>query len=192
MRLEKIERSLSGCTRCGLCEQRTADGALTVFGEGNPHAEVMVIGEAPGENESRAGRPFVGMAGSVLEGMLREVGLSRGDVYIANVVKCRPPSNRDPRKDEVAACSPFLDMQVDAVSPSVAVTLGNFATRHALMTGEGIASLHGKLRESPRWPGVFVFPCFHPSALHYNRDWKRWFEEDIVTLRGIVRDGFVR
>lgn len=133
-----------------------------VFGTGNPAAELMFVGEAPGFHEDRLGEPFVGAAGNLLTRMIAEIGLERADVYIANVLKCRPPANRDPEAAEIAACRPFLDGQLEAIDPSVVVALGNFAARALLGTREGITRLRG--REHP-WRGRRVIPTYHPAAV---------------------------
>ena len=135
-----------------------------VFGEGDPHADLMVIGEGPGREEDLQGRPFVGRSGQLLDRLLtEESGLRRGQVYIANVVKCRPPGNRDPLPDEIAACRPYLDQQVALISPRVIITLGNFATRLLLDTTEGITRLRG--RAFPFGPdGAVLVPTYHPAA----------------------------
>lgn len=140
-----------------------------VFGEGDPHAALMVVGEGPGREEDLQGRPFVGRSGQLLDRLLaEEMGLARGDVYIANVVKCRPPNNRDPLPDEIASCRPYLDQQLALIKPRVVLTLGNFATRVILDTNEGITRLRGRVYPLPRPGGAgekaAVVPTFHPAA----------------------------
>jgi DNA polymerase len=157
--LADVEREALACTRCRLAEGRTQ----VVFGVGNPHAELMVVGEGPGAQEDAQGLPFVGRSGQYLDRViLEEMGLTRADFYIANVVKCRPPGNRDPLPDEVAACSPWLEQQLDLVDPSVVVTLGNFATKLLLRTTEGITRLRGRVY--PFRGGVLI-PTYHPAAV---------------------------
>jgi DNA polymerase len=135
-----------------------------VFGEGNPHADLMVVGEGPGREEDLQGRPFVGRSGQLLDRLLREeAGLQRGEVYIANVVKCRPPQNRDPLPEEIDACRPFLDEQIALIRPGVVVTLGNFATRLLLATNEGITRLRGRTFRFGPDDAVLV-PTYHPAA----------------------------
>ncbi|MGH9164621.1 MAG: uracil-DNA glycosylase [Acidimicrobiales bacterium] len=147
----------AGCTRCPLAAGRTT----VVFGVGDAHADLMFVGEGPGREEDLTGEPFVGRSGQLLDRLLaEELGLSRQQVYIANAVKCRPPGNRDPRPEEVAACRPYLDRQIELIDPSVIVTLGNFATRLLLDTDAGIGSLRG--RAYPRGRAVVV-PTYHPS-----------------------------
>ena len=146
------------CTRCRLAESRTQ----VVFGMGNPSADLLVVGEGPGADEDAAGLPFVGRSGKLLDRiMAEETGLTRADCYIANMVKCRPPANRDPRPDEMAACRGWLDAQLDLIDPRVVVTLGNVATRTLLGRREGITQLRG--RAYP-WEGRMVIPTYHPSA----------------------------
>lgn len=147
----------SACTRCGLAETRTT----VVFGDGNPAADVMFIGEGPGRNEDLEGVPFVGAAGQLLNRLLSEIGLERSDVYIANVVKCRPPGNRDPRPDEISACKDYLAGQIRLIDPAVVMTLGNFATKLLLKEERGITRLRG---QAYPWWNRTVIPTFHPAA----------------------------
>ena len=158
--LADVERVASVCTLCALAKGRTT----VVFGEGDDHAGLMVIGEGPGRDEDLQGRPFVGRSGQLLDRLLaEEAGLRREEVYIANVVKCRPPGNRDPRPEEIAACRPYLDEQVALIAPRVVLTLGNFATRALLDSSEGINRLRG--RTYPFGPaGAVLIPTFHPAA----------------------------
>ena len=146
------------CTDCRLSETRTQ----VVFGVGSPQARVMMVGEAPGKNEDLQGEPFVGAAGNLLNRLLAEVGMRREDVYIANVLKCRPPNNRDPRPDEIAACKGYLRRQLDLVDPQVVMTLGNFATQLLLRTTTGISRMRG--RSYKWWRDKLVVPTFHPAA----------------------------
>jgi DNA polymerase len=158
--LADIERVALTCTRCNLAGGRTT----VVFGEGDPHADLMVVGEGPGREEDLQGRPFVGRSGQLLDRLLaEEAGLRRGEVYIANVVKCRPPGNRDPLPDEIAACRPFLDQQVALIGPRVLVTLGRFATHALLGTTEGIARLRGRTYPFGT-AGAVLLPTYHPAA----------------------------
>ena len=145
------------CTGCSLSEGRTN----VVFGSGSVTADVMVVGEGPGQQEDEQGVPFVGRSGQLLASLLAEVGLERDDVYIANVVKCRPPRNRDPRPDEIDACKPYLRRQIELVDPSVVITLGNFSTKLLLRTTTGITRLRGVAYE---WWGRYLVPTFHPAA----------------------------
>ncbi len=150
----------ASCTACGLAEGRTQ----VVFGTGAPDADVVFVGEAPGAREDEQGVPFVGRSGQLLDRLLaEELGVERSDVYIANVVKCRPPDNRDPRPDEIAACRPWLAHQLDLVDPAVIVTLGNFASRLLLDTATGITKLRGADYRYGNPPRHLV-PTFHPAA----------------------------
>ena len=155
--LEAVAAEASACTRCRLHQSRTQ----VVFGQGDPHADLMFVGEAPGFHEDRQGVPFVGPSGQLLNRLLEGIGLRRQDVYIANVVKSRPPNNRDPQPDEIAACRPWLDAQIRLVDPKVVVTLGNFAARTLLETTTGITRLRG---QTYPFQGRVLLPTFHPAA----------------------------
>jgi uracil-DNA glycosylase family 4 len=155
--LEAVAAEAAGCTRCRLHQSRTQ----VVFGQGDPNADLMFVGEAPGFHEDRQGIPFVGPSGQLLNRLLEGIGLRRQDVYICNVVKSRPPQNRDPLPDEIAACRPWLDAQVRLVDPKVVVTLGNFAAKTLLETTTGITRLRG--RAYP-FQGRVLLPTFHPAA----------------------------
>ena len=161
-RISEIADEVRSCSKCGL-----SDGATRgVPGEGNPDAEVIVLGEGPGREEDEQGRPFVGRGGQKLDEIMRSASLSRDSVFITNVVKHRPPDNRNPRTDEVQACRPFLEAQISAIDPSIILTLGNTATREILDTREGITSIRGEFFS---WrDGVRVLPTFHPSYLLRN------------------------
>ncbi len=152
------ENEVTGCTKCDLHENRTH----TVFGEGDPEARLAFIGEGPGENEDLSGRPFVGKAGGLLDKMIAGMGLKREDVYIANVVKCRPPGNRTPTAGEVATCTPYLDRQLELIRPSVIVTLGLPATRHLLGLKLSMGKMRGQWHD---WRGIRVMPTYHPAYL---------------------------
>jgi len=155
--LAALAAEASGCTKC-----RLAEGRLTVvFGSGDPDADVVFVGEGPGQREDEQGLPFVGPSGKLLDQLLGEIGLARREVYITNVVKCRPPGNRDPRPDEIDACKPYLRRQLQLIDPKVVVTLGNFSTKLLLRTESGITRLRGTAYE---WWGRFLVPTFHPAA----------------------------
>jgi uracil-DNA glycosylase len=154
--LSAVAAEVSGCTRCPLHVGRT----LTVPGEGNPLSDVLLVGEGPGAREDATGRPFVGPAGQLLDELLQSIGWAREHVFIANVVKCRPPGNRDPEPAEISACSPYLDRQEAALDPAVIVTLGRHSLRRYLPDAR-IGEVHGRLRRSG---GRFVFPMYHPAA----------------------------
>lgn len=171
------------CVACDLARSRTT----VVFGVGSPDARVMFVGEAPGRNEDLQGEPFVGAAGRLLHELLGEIGLERSDVYIANVLKCRPPGNRDPRPEEIDACKGYLRDQIRMIAPDVVVTLGNFATKLLLRTETGITRLRGSAREW--WLGATVIPTFHPAAaLRGGERVKEQMREDFDLLRRTLEE----
>ena len=156
--LDALRLTAESCTDCRLAETRTN----VVFGVGAGDADVMIVGEAPGKNEDLQGEPFVGAAGKLLNALMSEVGIGRDQVYIANVLKCRPPGNRDPRPDEIDACKGYLRRQLELIEPTVVVTLGNFATKLLLKTDTGITKMRGQRYRW--WRGIIVVPTFHPAA----------------------------
>ncbi|GIU91258.1 MAG: uracil-DNA glycosylase [Acidimicrobiia bacterium] len=158
MNLEELKTRAEACTSCRLASTRTN----VVFGVGDPNADLMLVGEAPGRNEDLQGEPFVGAAGRLLNRFLGEIGIEREEVYIANVLKCRPPNNRDPLPDEVESCKPFLREQLRLIDPQVVLTLGNFATRLLLKTDAGIGRLRGKAYRW--WREKTLIPTYHPAA----------------------------
>lgn len=170
--LESLSRKAAGCTLCRLSEQRQT----VVFGEGSESAPLMFIGEGPGAEEDRTGRPFVGQAGKLLDKMIFAMGFERGEVYIANVVKCRPPGNRDPRDDEVAACSPYLDRQIELVSPRVLVALGKPAAHRLTGSRKPIGAMRGRWSS---YRGIPLMPVFHPAYLLRNPKAKREVWDDL-------------
>ena len=156
--LAELEATALGCTLCPLAEGRTK----VVFGVGDPNAELLFVGEAPGKDEDLQGEPFVGRSGKLLDRLvLEEVGLTRDQFYIGNVLKCRPPGNRDPKPDEIASCRPYLEQQVELIAPRVIVTLGNFATKLLLDTTDGITKVRGR---TYTYGNAALVPTFHPSA----------------------------
>jgi len=173
------------CTRCGLAGGRTQ----VVYGVGSPTADLMFIGEGPGFHEDKQGEPFVGAAGQLLTRMLAEIGFAREDVYIANIIKCRPPGNRDPLPDEIESCTPWLVEQISLIQPRLIVTLGNFATKFVLSTGRGITSMRGSVYD---WHGRTVIPTFHPAAiLHGGGERSPQFlklREDFALIRQTLDD----
>lgn len=173
--LDELRRQVEACCQCELCQGRTN----VVFGAGDPHARVLIVGEAPGKNEDLQGEPFVGAAGKLLNELLGIAGLRREDVFIANVLKCRPPGNRDPRPEEIETCTPFLREQTRTINPEFIVTLGNFATKFILKTDRGITGLHGQLHQAGRFK---VFPIFHPAAALYDGKKREALENDFTTL----------
>ncbi len=174
--LEAIRGDIGDCTRCKLHEQRTK----IVFGEGNPHAKLMFVGEGPGADEDLTGRPFVGRAGQLLDKIIAAIGSKREDVYIANVVKCRPPDNRTPERDEVDTCEQFLFRQIAFIKPKVIVALGSPAFHCLCKTKEPISKARGEFRE---WNGIKVMPTFHPAYLLRSPDKKREAWDDMKIVR---------
>ena len=154
--LEEIRAEIGDCKRCRLCEQRTN----IVFGVGNPKAQLMFVGEGPGRDEDRKGEPFVGRAGQLLDKIIEAMGMKRSDVYIGNIVKCRPPENRQPLPDEVATCIPFLQSQIRAIGPKIIVCLGSTAYQHLLKTENKISGNRGVWHE---YEGIDVMPTDHPA-----------------------------
>lgn len=173
--LAAVEKELKACCRCGLGEGRTN----LVFGVGNPSADLMFIGEAPGADEDEQGIPFVGRAGQLLTKIIESIGFSRNDVYIANICKCRPPNNRPPEPDESAMCFPYLLKQIEIIQPKIIVALGNVPMKTLLKTEEGITKVRGRFTE---WNGIEVMPTFHPSYLLRNQAAKRDVWEDMQAV----------
>ncbi len=189
--LQTLRSSLENCRLCRLCEGRKH----IVFGVGSPHAKLMFVGEAPGRDEDLQGEPFVGRAGQLLNKIIEAMGLSRESVYIANVVKCRPPENRNPAPDEISTCEPFLLRQIELIQPKIIVCLGTFAAQTLLMTEEKITSLRGVFQS---WPNkivkkhfetpliensLLVMPTYHPAFLLRNPNMKRPVWEDMQKVR---------
>jgi DNA polymerase len=181
LRLAGIREELGDCTRCKLHGGRTK----LVFGVGNPAADLMFVGEGPGRDEDLQGEPFVGRAGKKLDEMILAIGLSREQVYIANIVKCRPPKNRDPEPDEIETCSPFLFKQIESIRPRVIVTLGGPATKTLLQTKVGITRLRGQWQS---FRDVPVMPTFHPAFVlrNYTQETRRQVWEDLKAARARV------
>jgi uracil-DNA glycosylase len=172
--LEEVAREVAGCTLCALHQGRTR----TVPGEGAPDAKIMFIGEAPGFNEDKQGRPFVGQSGHFLNELLASIGLDRSTVFITNVVKSRPPNNRDPLPAEIAACAPYLQRQIDAINPRMIVTLGRFSMAK-FFPGESISRIHGQAR---RKDGRIYVPMYHPAAALHQAALKKVIEDDFSKL----------
>lgn len=170
--LEAIRKEIGDCKRCKLCAGRTN----IVFGVGNPGADLMFVGEGPGRDEDLQGEPFVGRAGQLLTRIIEAMGLARQDVYIANIVKCRPPDNRNPEPDEMATCSPFLQQQIQAIRPKVIVGLGNIAIQTLLQTKTGITRLRGEFHD---YCGTLLMPTYHPAFLLRNANKKVEVWEDM-------------
>jgi DNA polymerase len=175
--LEDLCRSAQNCQNCSLHSYRTH----LVFGTGNPEAELMLIGEAPGREEDLQGKPFVGAAGKLLTEGLSQVGLSREKVYIANILKCRPPGNRDPLPEEIQACFPYLESQIEIIGPRIICTLGKFATQVLLGTSRGITYIRGKRQWYKN--NITLIPTYHPAACIYKPAWKKTFLDDLKMVR---------
>jgi len=175
--LENLCRSMQNCQNCSLHRYRTH----LVFGAGNPEAKLMLVGEAPGREEDLQGKPFVGAAGKILTEALSQVGLSREEVYIANILKCRPPGNRDPLPEEIGACFPYLESQIKIIGPRIICALGKFAAQVLLNTSQGITHLRGK----PQWykNNITLIPIYHPAACIYKPAWKKTFLGDLKMVR---------
>ena len=178
--LATVRTELGDCTRCKL---HALGRRQIVFGVGNPEADLMFVGEAPGADEDRKGEPFVGRAGQLLTRIIEAIGLTRDQVYIANVIKCRPPGNRNPEPDEVAECEPFLFRQIDTIRPMVIVALGKFAAQTLLRTSEPITRLRGR---EVRYLDAVLMPTYHPAYLLRNPSAKRDVWEDMKRVRAIL------
>jgi uracil-DNA glycosylase len=181
--LDALRTEASACRRCRLHEGRTQ----VVFGNGHPDADLMFVGEAPGFHEDQQGIPFVGQAGKLLDRLLEGIGLTRADVYVANVLKCRPPGNRDPMPDEIEQCEPILFRQIELIRPKVVATLGNFATK--LLSGKptGITRVHGIEQETTIGGSrVLLFPIYHPAAALYTPAMLKVLEEDFARIPALM------
>jgi DNA polymerase len=177
--LPALQKFVDGCTRCKLSKSRTN----IVFGQGNPKARLMFVGEAPGRDEDEQGLAFVGRAGQLLTKIIEAIGMKREDVFICNVLRCRPPNNRNPEPDEVASCMPFLDETIRLVEPRVIVTLGTFAAQAVLGTDESIGRLRGRWRTAK---GTRVMPTFHPAFLLRSPERKKDVWEDMKLVRDFL------
>ncbi len=174
--LNDLYEQSKNCTRCRLAATRTN----FVFGEGNPEAQIVVIGEAPGAEEDAQGRPFVGRSGKLLDKILEAIGFSRDDVFICNIIKCRPPENRNPLSDEIECCMPWLKTQLQLIKPKILLLLGRVAANTVLDNKQSMGNLRGKII---RWSGYDVIVTYHPAALLRNPNWKRHCWEDVKMLR---------
>ena len=176
--MPELESNIAQCTKCDLSKTRN----LTVPGNGNYSADIMLIGEAPGSNEDKKGKPFAGRAGSLLDELLISSGIERSEVYITNMLKCRPPNNRDPQLAEIAACEPYLDLQIYLVNPSVIVTLGRFSFAK-FFPQVTLSSSRGIIRD---WKGIKILPVYHPAAALYNPSLKPKLIEDFQKITAMV------
>lgn len=180
--LDDIRQELGACTRCRLHEGRNH----LVFGAGDPHARLIFVGEGPGKDEDLQGKPFVGRAGELLTRIIEAIDLTREEVYIANIVKCRPPNNRDPRPDEIQTCLPFLLKQLEAIKPRIICALGTFAAQTLLETEEKISALRGRFHP---FHGAKLMPTYHPAFLLRNPHFKRAVWEDMKQIREAYNKG---
>jgi uracil-DNA glycosylase len=181
--LVALYREASGCVRCPLHEGRTN----VVFGNGNANAALMFVGEAPGHHEDLQGLPFVGRAGQLLDELLGEIGLSRKDVFVANVLKCRPPGNRDPQPEEIDTCKPYLNRQIELIEPKVICTLGNFATKLLTRSNRGITGVHGRPQvHELGGHTVRVYPLYHPAAALRSTGTLGQLREDFARLPALL------
>lgn len=180
-RLQRLRAEAERCTRCSLCRTRTH----LVFGEGDPRARLVLVGEAPGRDEDRTGRPFIGAAGQLLTKILAAVHLTREEVYICNVLKDRPPDNRVPLPEEIEACRPFLFAQLELIQPRLICTLGAVATKTLLGTREPLMQLRGRVHE---WRNIPVIPTLHPAYLLRNPPAKRLVWNDMKTIRDLLKE----
>ncbi len=178
--LEQVRSDLGACRRCPLEAGRTH----IVFGEGNPKADLVFVGEGPGYDEDRSGRPFVGAAGQLLDKIIQAMNLARDQVYICNIVKCRPPGNRDPEPNEIKACRPFLERQLAVIEPQVICTLGSFASKTLLNSSQPISGLRGRFHA---YGDIKVMPTFHPAYLLRNPDRKRAVWDDMKKIMALLR-----
>jgi len=177
--LQDVRQGLGDCKRCKLYKTRQH----IVFGEGSAEARLVLVGEAPGRDEDLQGRPFVGAAGQLLTRMLKAINLARNEVYITNIIKCRPPNNRNPQPDEIEACKPFLMQQLNVIKPRVICTLGSISTHTLLETKTPISRLRGKVHD---WHGMKLIPTFHPAYLLRNPSQKKAAWEDLQLLQKVL------
>lgn len=190
--LEKVKAEVLVCKKCPLYIEREKNKFFAVPGEGNPKAKIVFIGEAPGLNEAQTGHPFCGAAGRILDELLSSVGIKREEVYITNIVKDRPPENRNPKPEEIAACSPYLDRQIEAIKPEVICTLGNFSTAYIMEKYglkeeiQGISKIHGKVFEIKNLFGkIKITPLYHPAVATYNANMEKVLKDDFKVLKSL-------
>jgi len=187
--LDKIKEEILGCKKCGLYKERITP----VSGEGNAKAEIIFVGEAPGANEDKTGVPFCGKAGEVLDELLETAGMKREDIYIANILKCRPPNNRNPQEEEVEACTPYLDRQIEVINPKVICCLGNFAVSYIMRKFglkdkvQGISRIHGSVfTYSSIFGSIKIVPLYHPAVVAYNVNMKEVLKKDFSLLKNFL------
>ena len=182
--MKKIKDDVIACSKCSLCKTRT----MPVIGQGSHEADIMFIGEAPGANEDKTGIPFCGRAGNILDVLLDSAEIKREDIYIANILKCRPPNNNNPRSEEIKACTPYLERQIVVINPKIICTLGNFSTAFILEKFglkekiEGISKIHGKIFDTDNFK---IIPLYHPAVATYNMNMMETLKEDFKILKNI-------
>ena len=191
-KLERIRNDVLNCQKCSLYIERAKSRFYPVIGEGNHQARIILVGEAPGLNEAKTGRPFCGAAGKILDELLESVGIKREDVYITNILKDRPPENRDPQPEEIKACTPYLERQIEAIKPKTICPLGRHSMKFLMEKFglgnqlEGISKIHGKLfKSSNLFQGVTIIPFYHPAVATYNPNMKKVLREDFKILKTI-------
>jgi len=187
--LKKIKEEVLNCKKCPLYKERIKDGFYPVIGEGNHQAKIIFCGEAPGLNEAKTGRPFCGAAGKILDELLESVGIKREDVYISNLIKCRPPKNRNPQKEEIEACVLYLERQIEIIKPKAICTLGNYSTVYIMEKYglkkeiQGISKIRGKIFEIKNiHQGIKIIPLYHPAVATYNPNMKEILKKDFKIL----------
>jgi DNA polymerase len=176
--MDKIRKEIINCNKCNLCKDRKN----AVPGEGNIHSKIFFIGEAPGENEDREGIPFCGRSGKILDELLESINLKREDIFITNIVKCRPPQNRDPKEDEINACSPYLKIQIKLIDPILICTLGRYSTS-LFLKDRKISQIHGKVFKYGKYK---IIPLYHPAVGLYNPNMKSVLREDFQIIKTIT------
>jgi len=192
-KLKKIKEEVINCKKCSLYRDRIDNKYYPVIGEGNHQAKVIFIGEAPGANEAKTGRPFCGASGKILDKLLESVGIERKDIYIANILKCRPPNNRNPKTEEIFACVPYLEKQIEIIKPRLICPLGNYSTAFILEKYglkdeiQGISKIHGKLFKAKASFGKKeIIPFYHPAVAVYNANMKEILEKDFQILKSFI------
>ncbi len=191
--LKKIKEEVLNCRKCLLYKERLKDKFYPVIGEGNHRAKIMFVGEAPGLNEAKTGRPFCGAAGKILDELLESTGIKREDIYITNVLKDRPPENRDPQPEEIKDCSPYLERQIEAIKPKIICPLGRYSTEFLMEKFglgdqlEGISKIHGKsFKINNFFYNFTIIPFYHPAVASYNPNMKGILKEDFKFLKALL------
>jgi len=192
-RMKQIKDEVVACGKCPLCEFRKQNNYLPVIGQGSHDAKIMLVGEAPGQNEAKTGRPFCGASGKVLDELLESAGIKREDVYIGNILKDRPPGNRNPEPEEIRACTPYLERQIEIINPKVIGMLGNFSVaflmeKYGLKDKiQGISKIHGQVFEiSANFGNKIIVPLYHPAVAVYNANMKKTLISDFKILKGLA------